>query len=319
VTSTPPQRTATGLEPGAATYSAAPSRDVTPTAPDWFHAAMARPHDVGEVSVDGTPVRYLSWGPRNGPATVLVHGGAAHAMWWAPLASQLDPRRRVVAMDLSGHGLSGRRAEYSADAWGEEIVAVATATSEGPPTVIGHSLGGIVLSHVAHRKGDLFERIVLVDSPVWDKAPAPEGELVRVSGRPPRDHTHFATAVQRFRLVPPQECRNQWYVDHVAWHSLVQVEGGWRWRFDPEIFASPAGARQIVRFEGDLDAVGCPWAVVMGERSYLADGARRAFETHPDAPLRLVPDAAHHVMLDQPLALLATLQDLLTSWPRSRR
>jgi pimeloyl-ACP methyl ester carboxylesterase len=301
-------------EPDAATYSSVPSHEIAPAAPDWFHEAMARPRSTGELVVAGTPVRYLSWGPTHGPATVLVHGGAAHAMWWAPLASMLDPSRRVVAMDMSGHGTSGRRSRYTADHWGDEITAVALATSEAPPTVIGHSLGGIVLSRVAHERGHLFERIVLVDSPVWDTAPGPEGKLVRESGRPARRYPDIDTALGRFRLVPPQACANQWYVDHIARHGLMHDQGGWQWRFDPEVFAAASGANQIVRFEGDLDEAGCPWAVVMGARSYLADGARRAFGSHPAAPFRLVPDAAHHVMLDQPLALLETLQDLLARW-----
>jgi pimeloyl-ACP methyl ester carboxylesterase len=303
-----------GAEPDAAAYSSLPSREIAPTAPGWFHEAMARPRSTGEVVVAGTPVRYLSWGPQHGPATVLVHGGAAHAMWWAPLAAELDPSRRVVAMDMSGHGTSGRRPRYTADLWGDEITEVALATSQGPPTVIGHSLGGIVLSHVAHQRGHLFERIVLVDSPVWGDAPAPEGKLVRESGRPARRYPDLGTALDRFRLVPPQECANQWYVDHIARHGLMRDQHEWQWRFDPEIFAAASGANQIVRFEGDLDEAGCPWAVVMGQRSYLADGARRAFGSHPSAPFRLVPDAAHHVMLDQPLELLTTLQDVLATW-----
>lgn len=298
----------------SARYMAVPPSELSPAAPDWFHEAMAVPYESGSVPVSGAEINYLAWGPHTGPATVLVHGGAAHAMWWAPLAAMLDPARRVVAMDMSGHGLSEHRRRYSADLWGQEIASVAEATSDGPPTMIGHSLGGIVLSHLAHRQGHLFERIVLVDSPVWDQAPAPERELVMVAGRRPRDYPDLASALGRFRLMPPQECANQWFVDHIARHSLVQDEHGWHWRFDPEIFAGPEGAAQIVRFEGDLDEAGCPWAVVMGDRSYLAAGAREAFEGRSGTRLRMVPDAAHHVMLDQPLALLATLQDLLANW-----
>ena len=301
--------------PDAATYSPTSSREVAPSAPDWFHDALAMPFETGSVHVCGVDISYLAWGPPSGSSTVLVHGGAAHAMWWAPLAALLDPTRRVIAMDLSGHGLSGRRDAYSADLWSEEIAAVALATSDGPPTIIGHSLGGIVLSHGAQTHGHLFERIVLVDSPVWGAAPAPEGALARVSGRPQRAYPDLATAVNRFRLVPMQECANQWYVDHVAHHGLVLGTDGWRWRFDPEIFALGRGAHQLVRFSGDLDASGCPWSVVMGGRSYLAGAARRTFASRRGSPLRFVPDAAHHVMLDQPLALLENLQDLLATQP----
>jgi pimeloyl-ACP methyl ester carboxylesterase len=298
-----------------ASYDALASRTVSPTAPDWFHDALDVPFDVGSVDVAGTSIGYLSWGPDRGPATVLVHGGAAHAMWWAPLAAVLDPTRRVVAMDMSGHGTSGRRPTYSGALWGREIAAVAAATSEGPATVVGHSLGGIVLAHEAHERGEQFERVVLVDSPVWNRAPAPEGALAREPGRPARTYPDLASALARFRLVPAQRCANEWYVDHIARHGLARDEEGWHWRFDPEVFAGPEGARQIVRFEGDLAELGCPWAVVMGARSYLAAGARRTFGEGPGSPLHMVPDAAHHVMLDQPLSLLETLRDVLNARP----
>ena len=152
---------------------------------------------------------------------------------------------------------------------------------------------------------------MLVDSPVWERAPAPEGALAREPGRAARTYPDLASALSRFRLVPQQPCANQWYVDHIARHGLVHQDGAWRWRFDPEVFAGPEGARQLVRFSGDLSGLTCPWAVVVGDRSYLAGGARQAFGTGPGSPLHMVRDAAHHVMLDQPLPLLATLQDVL--------
>ena len=52
------------------TYSAVPSREVSPTAPEWFHEALARPRTTGEVVVDGAAVRYLRWDP---VATGLTH------------------------------------------------------------------------------------------------------------------------------------------------------------------------------------------------------------------------------------------------------
>ncbi|NYE35837.1 pimeloyl-ACP methyl ester carboxylesterase [Nocardioides cavernae] len=296
---------------GRGSYDAVASRSVAPGAPDWFHAAMAAERHAGTVDVDGTSIGYLSWGPQHGPATVLVHGGAAHAMWWAPLAARLDVSRRVVAMDLSGHGTSDWRPTYSGTTWADEIAAVAAATSEGPATVVGHSLGGIVLADLATRRGRQLERILLVDSPVWPTAPEPEGALTREAGRRSRTYPDLATALARFRLVPAQRCANQWYVDHIARHGLVRVDGGWTWRFDPQVFVGRTGARQIVRFEGDLDDAACPWSLVMGSRSYLADGAAAAFSGRRGSDLRFVDDAAHHVMLDQPLALLGTLQELL--------
>lgn len=304
------------------TYALESSRVISPDAPEWFHRSLARPRRQGVVDVDGAAIRYLAWGPSREPndvaepgrAVVLVHGGAAHAMWWAPLAPLLAADRTVVAMDLSGHGTSDRRERYSVRQWAREITAVSAAVSPAPPVVVGHSLGGIVLGHAAVEAGDRFDRVVLVDAPVWEGARAPEGDVAQMALRPVRHHPDVRPGMARFRLLPPQPCQNAWYVDHVARHGLVRDDEGWRWRFDYQVFADPARQHGHIRFEADLAQSRCPWAVVMGEESYLAREAGAALGNHPTAPLRMVEGAGHHVMLDEPLGLVAEIQDLLATW-----
>ncbi|MCR3718776.1 MULTISPECIES: alpha/beta fold hydrolase [Prauserella salsuginis group] len=306
-----------------ADYRTPPTSAGVAEPPDWASHALGRERRMGRVVCDGVTIRYLSWGDPAAPATVLVHGGAAHAMWWAPLAALLDHGGHVVALDLSGHGLSDHRPVYSVGTWAREVVAVAEAVSPDPATIVAHSLGGIASSVVLTDPAlaEHVRRVVLVDTPAWPDAPAPEQPLAEREVRPHRIYAAAAEGVARFRLVPPQPCDNDWYVDHIAWHGLRPVDephapaAGVQWRFDPRIFANPTGNHQIVRFGGDLDEACRPFAVVMGERSYLAEGARRALAGRPDTPLLFVPDAAHHVMLDQPLSLLSTLRSLLTTWP----
>ena len=51
----------------------------------------------------------------------------------------------MVAIDLSGHGDSDHRYGYQLEQWTDEVAAVAAAGGiDGPPVVIGHSLGGFV-------------------------------------------------------------------------------------------------------------------------------------------------------------------------------
>ena len=99
--------------------------------PPWFTAAMNAPVKQARVDVDGTPIAYRAWGDRGDAGIVLVHGGAAHARWWDHIAPLLDGGRRVVALDLSGHGDSGRRDAYSLDQWSMEVLAVAAAAGIG--------------------------------------------------------------------------------------------------------------------------------------------------------------------------------------------
>src|SRR5262245_41176686 len=113
------------------------------SAPEWFRTALATAHDDGTVVVDDCPIHYARWGRTGCPG--LVHGGAAHAHWWDHVAPLLAGDCGVIALDLSGHGDSGRRDHYPTETWAREIVAVAEDGGiEGPPLVIGHSMGGWV-------------------------------------------------------------------------------------------------------------------------------------------------------------------------------
>ena len=145
------------------------------TAPAWFKQALDAPARAATIEVDDTPIHYLDWGTAGRQGIVLVHGGAAHAHWWSFIAPYFADRYHVVALDMSGHGESGRRQRYSYGAWAEEIMAVgADAGFPGPPVLVGHSLGGLVTIQAAVNHGDDLRGVVIVDSPV--RRPDPESE-----------------------------------------------------------------------------------------------------------------------------------------------
>src|SRR3954464_12270828 len=118
---------------------------VHPNAPDWFRAALAVPFDDGEVRGSGAPIHFLAWGELGRRGLVFVHGGGAHAHWWTHVAARFADEFRVVAVDLSGHGDGAPRDPYAFEEWTEEVLAAARAGGiDGPPVVIGHSMGGFV-------------------------------------------------------------------------------------------------------------------------------------------------------------------------------
>ena len=100
--------------------------DASSVAPDWFVDAVNTPGTEFEVGVDGARVRARHWGPP-GDGLVLIHGGAAHARWWDHMAPLLAADSRVVALDLTGHGDSDRRATYDLSLWAREVLAAADA------------------------------------------------------------------------------------------------------------------------------------------------------------------------------------------------
>ncbi len=63
----------------------------------------------------------------------------------------------------------------------------------------------------------------------------------------------------------------------------------------------------------------CRAALLFGENSALVSRHTAAYMSSllgPSAPIVEVPEAQHHVMLDQPLAFVAALRTLLQSWVR---
>ena len=208
-----------------------------PTEPRWFREALEAPYSEHFVEVDGCDIHYLAWGEPERAGVVLVHGGAGHAHWWSFLAPQLARQYRVVAPDLSGHGDSGRREAYPREVWAREVMAVAAhAGLCGAPVLIGHSLGGLVSIVAASLFGDRLAGTIIVDSPVRRPDPeSEEGSRGRMF-RNPKTYPDLETAIAHFHLVPPQPCENQFIIRYVAERSLKRVEGGWTWKFDPQVF-----------------------------------------------------------------------------------
>jgi pimeloyl-ACP methyl ester carboxylesterase len=285
-------------------------------APRWFQNAVATPYQDCSVDVEGCRIHYVRWGDPGKPGVVLVHGGAAHAHWWSFIAPLLARDCQVVAIDLSGHGDSGRRAEYPREIWAEEVMAVAEdARILGRPILCGHSMGGFVCIAAAARYGDRLAGAIILDSPVRRPDPEAEEGARGRAFRNPKVHPDLETALAHFRVVPEPTCAAPWILSHVARHSLMQVEDGWTWKFDPRVFLrfAPRAAHEV------LPLVGCRVALFRAEFGLVTpDIGDYMYELlDRNAPVIEVPDSYHHIMLDQPLALITGLRAILADWEHS--
>ena len=151
------------------------------TAPEWFEAALAVEPESRTLEVEGVEIAVRIWGPADAAkAAVLVHGGSANMRWWDHIAPMLGPERRVVALDLSGHGDSPRRSSYSVDEWSAEVAAVATMPGmPAKPTLIGHSMGGWVVLNCGVRHAEQIGGVVVLDSPVREPTPEQKEALAK--------------------------------------------------------------------------------------------------------------------------------------------
>jgi pimeloyl-ACP methyl ester carboxylesterase len=283
-----------------------------PDAPAWFDWAVAQAPERSTVEVEGAAIELLTWGEVGKPGLVFLHGNGAHADWWSFIAPFFAGDYRIAAISWSGQGGSGWRERYSAELFAQEILAAADAGRLGErPLLVAHSFGGYQALHCAGAHGDRIRGAVIVDSVIHPPEKRWNGPPPR--SRPNRVYATLPEALARFRLAPPQACENLYIADFIARRSLREVEGGWTWKFDP-FFWTHFDRADLAEL---LPRLRAPLAMIWGDRSRLVDqeALDYMFALLPgDMPRVIIPDADHHVMIDQPLAFVAALRGLLAGW-----
>ncbi len=83
------------------------------------------------------------------PALILVHGITENRRMWHPLVHRLAERHFVLSVDLRGHGDSELCDPYDPISYASDVVETAQGLGIEAPLLIGHSLGGVVVSAVA--------------------------------------------------------------------------------------------------------------------------------------------------------------------------
>jgi len=289
-----------------------------PAAPAWYKALPASPA-AQFVLVGGIPIEFFTWGEPGAPGILLVHGNRAHARWWGPVAPFLAQAGfRVAAMSFSGHGGSGWRESYSVDQLVAEMFGVAGAAgldANGARFFIAaHSFGGIPAIFAAR-----FHEAALAGVIILDTALTPMHRELRADySRKLRSYVSLAEGLARFRLAPRQDCENLYLLDDVARNALVEQDGVWRWCFDP-LFLDRLDRGDAWPVLGELRG---RFAFFYGELSSIVKGQLLAdlhLQAPPGTPFVGIPEAGHHTMLDQPLALTVGLRALLFGWLTEER
>src|SRR4051812_34300693 len=81
---------------------------------------------------------------------VCIHGAAQHGGIFEPLGRRLVAKDRfVVAVDLRGHGESGREPPWDAQTHAGDVLATLDELGIERPTLVGHSFGALVAAMLA--------------------------------------------------------------------------------------------------------------------------------------------------------------------------
>ena len=131
--------------------------------------------ELGQISLNITSY------DGDGPRLLLIHGISSSGSGWDPVIDDLAKDFSPIALDLRGHGRSGKpESGYGYEDYIGDLERLFTALDWERPLIMGHSLGGIITLWWAAKHPDQAAAMVIEDSPLRsgeDFRPAFEGWL----------------------------------------------------------------------------------------------------------------------------------------------
>jgi pyruvate dehydrogenase E2 component (dihydrolipoamide acetyltransferase) len=261
--------------------------------------------DVETVVVGGRKVSYAGAGD-SGDVVLMVHGYGGDRNSWLFLQAPLAGRYRVYALDLPGHGTSGKDVgDGSVDLLADAVLGVLDAVGAAEPAhLVGHSLGGAVVLAAAARAPGRVASVTLF-------APAGFGRSINA------DYIRgFAAASTRRELKPvvgqlfadEQLVTRQVVDDLLAYKRLDGVSGALG------VLAQTLldGDEQRIDSFALLRVIGgaVPVTVVWGsaDRVIPPEQASSAAAAAPGAVVRVIDGAGHMPHMERPAEAQAAVE-----------
>lgn len=284
----------------------APSDPAAPEAETQTPTDLAFSSPYFELTVSG-----------EGPDVILVPGLASNAAIWDDTVSALASNYRLHVVQVSGFG--GAPANGNAgnadilDDLASDLARYATTLDEAP-TLVGHSLGGLVTLKTALLPEAELDSIVVIDvlpffSVLMDEAATAE------SMRP------ISAMMKATLLAQPGDVFET--SQDAALATLVKGEQhraiALKWSIDSDrnVMAQAMSEVLVTDLRADVSEISVPTTVIFARDPAIPNmSAVEAYYQDLYAPIadaEIVPidDALHFIMLDQPDAFLNAIRDSL--------
>lgn len=129
-----------------------------------WHKTLRRPYKLVKSIDEG-----------KGKQLLLIHGLGARGLVWQPFVNLINKSSwRTVAFDLLGFGDSPKPEfmEYTVDEHARSLLASLDKDFKKQKiTIIGHSMGCLVASHIAWKHPQMIDRLILYEPPLFADSP----------------------------------------------------------------------------------------------------------------------------------------------------
>jgi pimeloyl-ACP methyl ester carboxylesterase len=247
---------------------------------------------------DGESLAYVQLGDAAGPAVVLIHGYTDSARDWVPLVPYLSPHRRLILVDLRGHGRSGKpECCYAKLDFAYDIKLLLDALGVQRADIVGHSLGSFIAQTFAEYWPQRTRRVVLIASSGGHRA----GEGAHDSGL---DEAEAQIRALKEPIDPDSAFMIRW------WSSPTPVDADFLRRERRDAAAIPLRVWLAVLDEGAMDSdlqrtlprLKAPTLLVWGsEDPLMAEDVRQSLrEALPHAQVQILPGLGHNPFWENP-------------------
>lgn len=230
---------------------------------------------------------------------VLIHGSAGAINWWDELIPLLENGHRVIAIDMLGYGGSEKPdSDYSVETQANLVAQVLEHLEVSRAILVGHSLGGKVVTSVAEQTPDLVAGLVVIDS-------APDSSFGGLSGGARAIRTPMLGQAV-WRIAPDPLIRRN---IEQGFAPDFEVPG----KYVDDVRAMTYSAYKDSAVKGDqytdekslverLTGVEKPLLVIFGEEDQIYDAreALSAYAAIPGASTLLIPVSGHSPQVEVP-------------------
>jgi lipase len=204
-----------------------------------------------------------SWGRGGGSPIVCVHGVTGHAELFRRLAGDALADRRVLAMDLRGHGRSGWLPPWNLETHVGDLAETAAVHNVELATWIGFSLGGRLVAELALHDPRLVDRLVLLE-PVLQLSPE-EGLEAAERERHEESYASAEEAVAALAAAVGVATPQAYLEEEARQHLTESADGRLKFRYSPS--AAVAAWGEMSR--PPVPPADVPTLIVVGTESWV--------------------------------------------------
>ena len=260
------------------------------------------------IEVNGNTVHYTKQG--TGKPLILVHGFAGFTYTWRYLIPLLTDHFTVYAYDVLGFGLSDKPAdgEYDMGPHGEFLIDFMDALGLPSATLVGHSMGGIIIAYASIAAPERVDSLVMIE-PGFYNDPGPAFlnymffPLDRIMAR------QFYTRGMRERFFMGSFYNKSLVTDEIIDAYMIPT----RTPNALEAMTQMMGTVGLKQYPGVTEHITRPALLVWGERGPddPMEQAKRITSEIKECKLATVPESGHYIQEEKAEALAQIIKEYL--------